>query len=128
MSWILNDPPPKFGAELAECQRYFVRIGIRSGISAGFFIPYNSHNGNYVIPVPQPMRANPTVAFHGNFEFRGAGETKAISMDGRTTSMYAGTVMINDNLRNFEDTFPPSEVFHVLTSGANSYIDISSDL
>lgn len=22
-NWILNDPPPKFGAELAECQRYF---------------------------------------------------------------------------------------------------------
>lgn len=57
MPWILNDPPPKFGAELAECQRYNL-----SGELYGPIIwRYNSNAGAYFIPTPTTMRAKPAI-------------------------------------------------------------------
>ena len=60
--------PKGYGAELAECQRYFVRLGIdntfafigngvmREGLKANIGINYNT-----------TMRVLPTITFHGTF-------------------------------------------------------------
>ena len=58
MAWILNDPPPKFGAELAECQRsqFMIKTSIGPGISNGLYV---------YIPVilPIAMRKKPTAVY-----------------------------------------------------------------
>lgn len=71
MSWILNDPPPKFGAELAECQRYqVVYNGSQGGISHSIFIGTGTLDGlvsdgkiygQGVINLPVPLRGNPAI-------------------------------------------------------------------
>lgn len=57
MPWILNDPPPKFGAELAECQRYYSDQIINTWIPL-----VNDSTGLHQLPVKYPvtMRAVPT--------------------------------------------------------------------
>ena len=54
--------PKGYGAELAECQRYFVAL--RSG--AERFAGNVTSDGNswFTIPLPAPMRAQPTLILH----------------------------------------------------------------
>lgn len=56
MSWILNDAPPKYGEELAECQRYFYRLSGQRFRLSGCTL-----NSLYFdIPLPA-MRARPAI-------------------------------------------------------------------
>lgn len=55
MAWVLNDPPPRYGEELAECRRYYRRYGV--GITA------HAQYSRLLVcfPFDVPMRKNPTV-------------------------------------------------------------------
>lgn len=53
MPWILNDPPPKFGAELAECQRYQLAVNRFVRIRAARIYP---NFITFFLPTPVSMR------------------------------------------------------------------------
>lgn len=58
MAWILNDPPPKFWAELAECQIYQLIA------DAPMYALYLSSSSSYkycLLPLPVTPRGNPTI-------------------------------------------------------------------
>lgn len=72
MPWVLNDPPPKFGAELAECQIYQIELCRSSWSSLG--IGYANSTTELVVfmPLPVSMRAKPFVGIcEGTFTIRG---------------------------------------------------------
>lgn len=57
MSWILNDPPPKFGAELAECQRRYIHI--ENAYAAGY--SWSATRAAVFLPLPVTLASNPTI-------------------------------------------------------------------
>lgn len=59
MSWILNDPPPKFGAELAECQIYYNLIPIYSRFRAAYVLP---NSIDFIVPTSETMRILPALS------------------------------------------------------------------
>lgn len=67
MSWILNDPPPKFGAELSECQSYqLVLVGpgeVWKHVGSGSSV--SATKAAILISLPVTLRANPEVEFGG---------------------------------------------------------------
>lgn len=67
-NWILNDPPPKFGAELAECQRYQINCNLLNSAYARFGIGIvRSSTYAYVqVPIPVTMRGKPTALIKEN--------------------------------------------------------------
>lgn len=79
MSWILNDPPPRYGEELAECQRYaidipfYIGIAISTVVSDGFgtcffpvYIPVTMKNGSVPITVSGQLRVHATGSDYQN--------------------------------------------------------------
>lgn len=67
-NWVLNDPPPKYGEELAKCQRYQTDLNIFHSGYARFGLGYAyAETLAYVqIPLPTTIRAFPTVEMSGN--------------------------------------------------------------
>lgn len=71
MSWILNDPPPKFGAELAECQRYYRVVDwLGSLYTLGFpgMVTNGAIDAVFQIPCAVLFRANPSVSVSSDFK------------------------------------------------------------
>lgn len=66
-NWVLNDPPPKFGKELAECQRYqLVLVGPNeTWKNLGCGAATSATKAYISIPIPVTMRANPEIEFGG---------------------------------------------------------------
>lgn len=64
--WVLNEIP-KFGDQLAECQRYFVRKNL---IYAAGYVPFND-TAFVCVTLPAPLRTNPvlTVRNMGQLNF-----------------------------------------------------------
>ena len=63
-NWILNDAPPNFQQELAKCQRYLTLIDksftmVGTGMGSLTLCPIS-------VPLPVPMRANPTTVINGS--------------------------------------------------------------
>lgn len=61
-AWVLNEIP-KFGDQLAECQRYYYRLN-----SHAYGWSFNSEIANCLIPLPVTLRAMPVVTLHINGE------------------------------------------------------------
>lgn len=61
--WVLNEIP-KFGDQLAECQRYFVDITPTQKFNASYIGELSSYGAIITIPLPTSMRTYPT--FIGN--------------------------------------------------------------
>lgn len=57
MAWVLNDPPLKIGAELAECQRYQIVFSIPEII--GVAHAYDTGHAYFTIFLPVTLRGNP---------------------------------------------------------------------
>lgn len=63
--------PKGYGAELAECQRYFVRIGSDSAYRiVGTGTAYDSSTCSVLVPLPVEMRAVPVVPITGQLILR----------------------------------------------------------
>lgn len=68
--WVLNEIP-KFGNQLAECQRYFVRIGSDSAYRiVGTGTAYGNSNCGILVPLPVEMRTIPAVSIVGQLVLR----------------------------------------------------------
>lgn len=63
ISTLASDFPPNYAAELAKCQRYFVRMPISTNrvFAMGYFV--NATTLRFMIKLPTVMRANPTVSY-----------------------------------------------------------------
>lgn len=68
MAWLLNDPPPRYGEELAKCQRY--ALGLNSHKTSysrfGEGQAYAANAASILIPLPVSMRARPTASMAGD--------------------------------------------------------------
>lgn len=84
--------PKGYGAELAECQRYFYAIKGANYSKAGFG-PAEGNNAVYpLVYVPVPMRVRPTITYSGNWKlFDGSTEIAITSV-----SANAGSTSVND--------------------------------
>lgn len=63
--WVLNEIPD-YAAELAKCQRYYVRFDLAAWTNFGFVVGSTATVGSAVINLPQVMNKNPTVKFSGD--------------------------------------------------------------
>lgn len=74
--WVLNDPPPNKGLELAKCQRYQM-VYVYGGTIVGTALFYSSTSAYYSIFLPVDMRASPViplgkiVAIRGQYTYEG---------------------------------------------------------
>lgn len=68
--WVLNEIP-KYGNQLAECQRYFVRIGSDSAYRiVGTGTAYDNSACGILVPLPVEMRTVPAVSLVGQLVLR----------------------------------------------------------
>lgn len=68
--WVQNEIP-KFGDQLAECQRYFVRIGSDSAYRiVGTSTAYDNGTCGILVPLPVEMRTVPAVSLVGQLVLR----------------------------------------------------------
>lgn len=65
MAWVLNDPPPRYGEELAECQRYQLLSGddTDTGSLCALSLSHFSNGGTYrcFLPTPVTLRGTPVI-------------------------------------------------------------------
>ena len=83
-AWVLNEIP-KFGNQLAECQRYYYRLYGTTQLFALTAPAFCSTGGTVYISValPVPMRALPVVSVHNTIlEFFGGGTKYIKTLDG----------------------------------------------
>lgn len=68
--WVLNDPPPEYGEELAKCQRYYLPvIDDSKNLPNMVFAMRVSPTGLWLfVPTQVAMRATPTVIYDGVFD------------------------------------------------------------
>lgn len=57
--WMLNEIP-KFGDQLAECQRYSIDITPNNKFNIAFLGELGTNSASFVVPIPVTMRANST--------------------------------------------------------------------
>lgn len=74
MAWVLNDPPPRYGEELAECQRYqpFLSNNNGHGSPIGIGGAFSTKDAVIYIPTPVTIAKRPanTINFTGNLLLR----------------------------------------------------------
>ena len=96
--WVLNEIP-KFGDQLAECQRY-----ARSGVCYTVVGQLIYAGTNYIIPlsIPQNMRATPAITLNEISAF-GWGNVPISGATVEWTSKYGGFISITDlsNMSNY---------------------------
>ena len=120
-NWVLNDPPPDYGTELAKCQRYFVRLyPARSAFCFGVFIAYSATSAYGTIPLPVSIRAKPVVTLNGTFRLFG-GHAASIGEIAGITSSFVSIVVSSSNLTI-------GNAYYLENSENVSYIDIDANL
>lgn len=113
--WVLNEIP-KFGDQLAECQRYYYRLN-----SHAYGWTYNNSIANCLIPLPVTLRTTPVLTIHAS------GTINTVAGDAAMASYELKGLQSNGliiDLHNAENAFTLGTpvVWH------NFDIDISADL
>ena len=76
--WVQNEIP-KFGDQLAECQRYFLRIGSDNAYRiVGTGTAYLTTTCGIVVPLPVEMRTVPAVSIVGQLVLRSRGGAEVV--------------------------------------------------
>ena len=120
--WVLNEIP-KFGDQLAECQRYFQRLKASSGyMRFGLSIPITDTTANVFISLAGEMRTVPVMSASGNLALYLNDTFYGVTLSPDTLSPYnAVLVATGANL--------PSVVGQLLAQGdPGAYIEFSADL
>ena len=93
--WVLNEIP-KFGDQLAECQRYFVRIGSDSAYRiVGTGTAYGSSNCGILVPLPVEMRTIPAVSIVGQLTLRNKAGSEVVCSGVALDIIGAATAYLN---------------------------------
>lgn len=75
--WVLNEIP-KFGDQLAECQRCYYQVsGTGTPLCTGYI--YSAENALAVVELPATMRVSPAITISGNVIIRTAGGTLVLA-------------------------------------------------
>ena len=120
--WVLNEVP-KFGEQLAACQRYFVRMGYAhqpATVGAGHAIL--ADKTTITVPMPAAMRANPSITIDGVLTLRTGSIYKAVS-NCAVDAMGLGSILLQTNIGTAEGLL---DVDAFLDTG--NYLDFSADL
>ena len=120
--WVLNEIP-KFGDQLAECQRYYQRLKASSGyMRFGLSIPITDTTANVFISLAGEMRTVPVMSASGNLALYLNNTFYGVTLSPATLSPYnAVLVATGANL--------PSAVGQLLAQGdPGAYIEFSADL
>lgn len=121
-TWVLNDAPPKFGAELAECQIYQLFVpGIMNWGIMGIAVANAPTRLLLHIPLPVSMRdKNPTIVVlkKGNLCLNGtvgtlylSADEWSIGADRHSSSMLRCTITVTGH------AFTPGDVVSVQSDG-----------
>ncbi|WP_206459474.1 hypothetical protein [Anaerovorax sp. IOR16] len=126
VSTILNDPPQDYGEELRKCQRYFLRVNTRS-LACGNISSSMDKRVSVPVITPVSMRANPTIIPYGSWRlFNGvnsaANPVASFPSSGIAYSTHIEFAVIAT------DTIASSQVWHLVQSEANNYIDFDANL
>ena len=93
--WVLNEIP-KFGDQLAECQRYFVRIGSDSAYRiVGTGTAYGNSNCGILVPLPVEMRTIPAVSIVGQLTLRNKAGSEVVCSGVALDIIGAATAYLN---------------------------------
>lgn len=120
--WLLNEIP-KFGDQLAECQRYFVRMGYAyqaASVGAGHAIL--ADNTAIIVPMPTAMRVKPSIAIDGVLTLRTGSIYKTVN-NCVVGAMGPGSILLQTNIGTAEGLL---DVDAFLEAG--NYLDFSADL
>lgn len=120
--WELNEIP-KFGDQLAECQRYYQRLKASSGyMRFGLSIPITDTTANVFISLAGEMRTVPVMSASGNLALYLNNTFYGVTLSPDALSPYnAVLVATGANL--------PSVVGQLLAQGdSGAYIEFSADL
>lgn len=117
-TWVLNEIPD-YAAELAKCQRYYVRFDLAAWTNFGFVVGSTATVGSAVINLPQVMHKNPTVKFSGDVLAKSTISTT--SANGRLAQSMVSANITTTDLELY-GIFP-------LRSGANgAIVEMDADL
>lgn len=93
--WVLNEIP-KFGDQLAECQRFFVRIGSDSAYRiVGTGTAYGNSNCGILVPLPVEMRTIPAVSIVGQLTLRNKAGSEVVCSGVALDIIGAATAYLN---------------------------------
>ena len=93
--WVLNEIP-KFGDQLAECQRYFVRIGSNSAYRiVGTGTAYGNSNCGILVPLPVEMRTISAVSIVGQLTLRNKAGSEVVCSGVALDIIGAATAYLN---------------------------------
>ena len=93
--WVLNEIP-KFGDQLAECQRYFVRIGSDNAYRiVGTGTAYGTTMCGIIVPLPVEMRTVPAVSIVGQLMLRNKAGAEVVCSGVALDVIGAATAYLN---------------------------------
>lgn len=121
--WVLNEIP-KFGNQLAECQRYFVRIGSDSAYRiVGTGVAVNANTCALVVPLPVEMRAIPVATLNGRIALTNTAGENIYCTNVTVSPFGAGAI----ELACTTSGLSPSAAYMAYVEAGN-YLSLSADL
>lgn len=123
VSTLANDGPPDHEAELAKCQRVFIRIKSSSAaFPVAFGVQYTSTAIRCAVPTPVEMRAQPTASFSGTHNVYGGGTASKQVSSYSVVDRNAIGICLIANISS--GTFASSENYIVYIA-SGGYLDLS---
>lgn len=123
VSTLANDGPPEHEAELAKCQRVFIRIKSSSAaFPVAFGVQYKSTAIRCAVPTPVEMRAQPTASFSGTHNVYGGGTASKQVSSYSVVDRNAIGICLIANISS--GTFASSENYIVYIANGG-YLDLS---
>nr|DAR05227.1 MAG TPA: tail protein [Bacteriophage sp.] len=121
--WVLNEIP-KFGDQLAECQRYAVRIG-NAGVYRilGTGVAPNANTCGVVVPLPVEMRTIPVATLNGRIALTNAAGVNIYCTNVTVSAFGAGSI----ELACTASGLSPSAAYTAYLEAGN-YLLLSADL
>ena len=122
-AWVLNEIP-KFGNQLAECQRYAVRIG-NAGVYRilGTGVAPNANTCGVVVPLPVEMRTIPVATLNGRIALTNAAGVNIYCTNVTVSAFGAGSI----ELACTASGLSPSAAYTAYLEAGN-YLLLSADL
>ena len=121
--WVLNEIP-KFGDQLAECQRYAVRIGNAGAYRIlGTGVAPNANTCGVVVPLPVEMRTIPVATLNGRIALTNAAGVNIYCTNVTVSAFGAGSI----ELACTASGLSPSAAYTAYLEAGN-YLLLSADL
>lgn len=124
VSTLANDAPPDYGAELAKCQRYFVRVPLSTGQACATGFANSTTSIRFLIPVPSTMRSAPSISLTGSCVANGNGSQLTVS----GFNSYAVLATCGVACACTVSGATQYQAYSLSSTDTTSHIDLSADL